>query len=624
MRSEEILNDFYRWEHRGRGYRSHPYRVQIEPEFRPLQIGGRQALPDDGKRHTLVSRLLSGLLGRQPPPEETEEPPDIAEPPERAEPVEDLEEYHLVVPQDLRSEPSVTGQLLQSLNPSSPLSFEVVGNEAGVTVSLAGAAEDMQSVVPLAQGFFPDIEIVPAPQTLPDRWVANEATIFYVAELVLEREFLTPLASFRTFTPDPLSGLISTLSAVAEDELGVFQVLFAPASGAWYSEGLRGADFVAAAGFAAARDIQKLSRTKFASPLFAVVVRLAGLSRTDEAAIALLKRLLGPLKPFADPLGNELTPIIADLEETALDLLERSTHRQGMLLSLDELLGLVHLPNATVVSKALLRRAKKTNPAPAEVIRETGILLGENSHRGASVEVRLSVLTRLKHLHVVGASGTGKSTLLVQMILGDIAAGRGVGVLDPHGDLVDAVLARLPEDRGQDVVLLDPSDPDYVVGWNVLSARSEVERELLASDLVAVFRRLSTSWGDQMTAVLSHAILAFLHAPQGGTLADLRRFLVDSDYRKALLQTLSDPYLLSFWSQEFPMLLGRRPQAPILTRLDTFLRSAHVRDMVTAKNGLDFRSLVDSRAILSRAGEVVSIAVKGRGCALLAAFRDLS
>src|SRR5690606_18680663 len=171
-------------------------------------------------------------------------------------------------------------------------------------------------------------------------------------------------------------------------------------------------------------------------------------------------------------------------------------------------------------------------------------------------------------------------------------------VLDPHGDLVDDVLARLPEERIPDAVLFDPSDPEAVVGWNVLSAESEAERQLLASDLVAVFRRLSTSWGDQMTAVLANATLAFLDSPRGGTLLDLRRFLVEPGFRAEYLKSIGDPHLRGFWTTEFPMLVGRRPQAPILTRLDTMLRHRLVRDVLAMETGhLDFRALIEEKRV---------------------------
>jgi hypothetical protein len=119
----------------------------------------------------------------------------------------------------------------------------------------------------------------------------------------------------------------------------------------------------------------------------------------------------------------------------------------------------------------------------------------------------------------------------------------------------------------------------------------------LASDLVAVFRRLCTSWGDQMTSVLSNAVLAFLESSRGGTLADLRHFLVEADYRKDFLQTVHDPEVVYYWQKEFPLLSGR-PQAPLLTRLDSFLRPQLVRKMVTQPTTLDFASIMNEGKIL--------------------------
>jgi len=205
------------------------------------------------------------------------------------------------------------------------------------------------------------------------------------------------------------------------------------------------------------------------------------------------------------------------------------------------------------------------------------------------------------------------------MILEDIEAGCGVAVLDPHGDLADEVAARIPEERVSDCVFFDPSDEEAVVGWNILRAQSEAEREILASDLVGVFRRLSTSWGDQMTAVLGNAVLAFLESPRGGTLVDLRRFLVDAEFRKAILATVADPYVASFWDIEFPRLIGRRPEAPILTRLDMFLRSKLVRRVVTASDRpLDFRALTNEGGIFL--GKLAGGAIGEENAALLGAL----
>ena len=111
-----------------------------------------------------------------------------------------------------------------------------------------------------------------------------------------------------------------------------------------------------------------------------------------------------------------------------------------------------------------------------------------------------------------------------------------VAVLDPHGDLIENIMGHIPEDRFEDVVLFDPSDINYPVGINILSAHSEIEKNVLASDFVASFQRLSTSWGDQMTSVLGNAIHAFLESDAGGTLIDLRRFLLEKPFRQKFLE----------------------------------------------------------------------------------------
>ena len=147
-------------------------------------------------------------------------------------------------------------------------------------------------------------------------------------------------------------------------------------------------------------------------------------------------------------------------------------------------------------------------------------------------------------------------------------------------------------------MLLDPSDEAYPVGFNILSAHSELERNLLASDLVSVFRRLSTSFGDQMNTVLANAIMAFLESTEGGTLSDLRRFLVEPAFRERVLATVRDPEIVYYWQKEFPLLTGK-PQGPILTRLDTFLRPKVIRHMVSQKeNRLDFAAIMNGRKIL--------------------------
>lgn len=312
-----------------------------------------------------------------------------------------------------------------------------------------------------------------------------------------------------------------------------------------------------------------------------------------------MRALGGALRQFSSPPSNELFPLSNDEYDEAdheEDLLERRSHRSGMLLNSEELVSLVHLPSASVRSEKLTRERRKTKAAPAAAC-EHSLVLGENRQAGKTTCVTLSPDQRSRHTYLIGATGTGKSHLLLNLIRQDIEHGEGVGVLDPHGDLIDRVLSYVPEARANDVVLLDPADEEYPVGFNVLAAHSALEKNLLASDLVAVFRRLSTSWGDQMNSVLANAILAFLESDQGGTLAELRRFLVEQDFRRRFLATVRDPEVVYYWEREFPLLSGR-PQAPILTRLDAFLRPRTIRAMVAQQeNRLDLSRIMNERKI---------------------------
>lgn len=269
-----------------------------------------------------------------------------------------------------------------------------------------------------------------------------------------------------------------------------------------------------------------------------------------------------------------------------------------MILNTEELIGFVHLPSNAVRSPVLKRDAGLTKAAPPIVQNARGLLLGNNIHLGKSIPVRLTSEQRVYHSHLIGATGTGKSTLLFNLIRQDIENGEGVAVLDPHGDLVDKILGIIPAERIDDVVLVDPSDEDYSIGFNILSAHSEQEKTLLASDLVSVFQRLSTSWGDQMQSVLQNAILAFLNSSRQGTLADMRRFLVEPAFRTEFLKSVSDPNILYYWQKGFSHLSGNRSIGPIITRLEMFLAQRPLAHMVSQPaNKLDFGQIMDTGKI---------------------------
>ncbi|MBI5764763.1 MAG: type IV secretion system DNA-binding domain-containing protein [Planctomycetes bacterium] len=601
---EQLTLAFYAWERQGRGWRSYPHTVPLEPAFRPFTRGGvaQKSGHDDGRRHTWLSQLIERFTQiPSPATNPTLDDDDAQYAPEPFEPDGDFRELEIFVPSEARFDLASMGGWLSSLvTCTHHLAFELIGNAGAVRLQVAVSTQDWGIIQSQLNAFFPEAIVRTPDEDLATRWRRCAGEGLATLEFGLAREFMLPLRLGRG-GPDSLTPIVGALSRIGPGELGLIQVLFQPVRRPW-AEGVQrsvttpdGQPF-----FADAPEVTSLAREKIAEPLYAVVLRLATKAIEEDRAWDLVRSIAGGLGQFGSPQSNELVPLAVETpDELAEDILNRTTHRSGMIWSAAELVSLVHLPGPSLQAPALQRSVALSRPLPVEVQGTIGVIVGQAVNDDASTPVRLHVETRLKHLHLIGASGTGKSTLLVNLILQDIEDGEGVGVIDPHGDLADEVLARIPNHRRDDVIIIDPADEDYVVGWNILGAHSATEKEILGSDLVALFRRLSTSWGDQMTVVLAHSVMAFLESRQGGTLQDLRRFLVDSEFREAFLQTVADDHVVSFWQKEFPLLIGRKPQAPILSRLDTFLRSRLVREVVTERTKpLDFRQLIDTGKIL--------------------------
>lgn len=601
--SEHLANQFRAWEQRGRGWQVYGYPVVLEPPFRPF--AGYIPLPsvgrDDGRRAGLAESVWNSLRGRRveqaarPAAREFDEPEAEADPESDA-----LVELQIRLPSRTDVSPELAQRLVSNLLASQEkLGFELLGIGPEIILQFVVPQSHADAFRAAIETYIPDVCIAEQ-ETLSEAWEANAADETVVVEFGLSNEFLLPLAAPRSFRIDPLLDFLSTLEALDEDELGLVQVLFEPVRHPWARSAIQwltGTDGTPL--FADAGPLLQGASEKFGTPLVAAVVRVAGRAESSERAWAIARRLGGAFAQFSA--ANELIPLDrAGYEpfDQEHDLVRRRSHRGGMLLSISELVGLVHVPASSVRSEHLREEPRKTK-APPEAVRAGEVRLGENTHRGTSTDVLLPLATRLRHTHVVGATGTGKSTLLKSLIRQDLENGRGIAVLDPHGDLADEVLGLVPDERMGDVVLLDPSDEEFPVGFNVLAAHSDRERNLLASDLTAIFRRFSTTWGDQMTAVMSSAVMALLESNTPRTLLDLRRFLADREFREAVLVSVQDPLLLSFWREEFPRLPGARSQLPITTRLDAFLRPKSIRNMVAQpQSRLDLRRLMDSGGTL--------------------------
>ena len=601
--SDQLTTRFYQWEERGRGWHVFEFPVELEPGFHPFF--GHFAPPvavshDDGKRHTILSGLASVFSRKKSFRGTGLRPGQIFRTYRhtRTSEILILQATRIVFPKDEQAAMSDMSRLLMMLSYTEhTVSFEIVATQASIGIQLTCNAFDEAHVCGQVKAYFPSAILT---RHLPGLDIIADNIQTCVIDFGLKDEFMRPLALAGELKQDPYMGLFGALEQLSGEERGIVQILFKGTINPWSESIIRAvSDGEGGSFFADAPDMLKLAQQKVSAPLFAVCVRVAGQARSSERAISIATNIGETLVHATRTKGNALQILPQHdypIEYLIDDVLLRQSHRLGMLLSVEELATLAHFPTDEVTSQKIERDSRKTKFAPVST-EGNKFVLGTNVHQGIEKLVSVPASLRLKHTHIIGATGTGKSTLLLSMIAQDMARGNGLAVLDPHGDLIETALAYVPENRINDVIIIDPADGEFPVAFNVLSAHSEVEKDILSSDLVAAFKRLSTSWGDQMNSVLANAILAFLESTDGGTLIDLRRFLLEKPFRDKHLKTVADPHVVYYWQHEYP-LLKSSSIGSILTRLDTFLRPKLIRNMVIPKKGLDFEHILDSRKIL--------------------------
>lgn len=604
--SEYLTAQFYAWEKRGRGWEAFDQPVHLESDFIPFfgHFPPETAVAiDDGRRPRFFPKLQEslGLFKKSTSTSYSEETFAKLEEiyPIQAfiyENPNSVTEFQVNFGKDTRVVFENIEQLLLMLSTSEGIvGFEVFGVKEKITIQFVCVGENPSHFKSYIEAYAPGVVVNISNHSL--KKAIDFGKVVCATELGLRDEFMRPLRVWNKFDPDPLAGCIAALESIEAGEFGMLQVLFQGVVNPWAESVQRSiTDGSGGSFFADAPDMLPLAKEKISCPLFATVVRTIGQASTPERASTISEQIAQSLISFHRTGSNTLIPLDGVVSFSADDILLRSSRRIGMLLNSDELASLIHIPDRSVVSPKLRVYSGKTKKAPAEVTGHS-FELGVNTHLGQEVMVTLSDQHRLRHMHVIGATGTGKSSLLLKLITQDIEQGRGITVLDPHGDLIDEVIKHIPDERLKDVVLVDPADTEYPIGLNLLSAYSDAEKIILSSDMVALFRRFSTSWGDQMTSVLANAIDAILESKNGGTLIDLRRLLVEPNFRNKFLQTVENPNILYYWTNEF-QLLPKNTVGPILTRLDTFLRPRIVRNMMAQKEGLNFHEILNGQKIL--------------------------
>jgi hypothetical protein len=202
---------------------------------------------------------------------------------------------------------------------------------------------------------------------------------------------------------------------------------------------------------------------------------------------------------------------------------------------------------------------------------------------------------RDRHVYIIGKSGMGKSTLMLQMIRQDIANGKGVGVIDPHADLVRNVLRYVPQSRVKDTILFDAES--LPIGLNFFNAKTDAEKELISDDVIVLFKRLSDSWGERMDMVLRYTVRTLAEVA-GATFLDIYRMLADDYFRDTVLRQVRLQPLLQFWREVYPKFPHPVTEQPILSRMGKFAVNSTLRTIVGTASSLNFFDVMQQGKIL--------------------------
>ncbi len=358
----------------------------------------------------------------------------------------------------------------------------------------------------------------------------------------------------------------------------------------------------------------ELFEQKIATPIVATNVRLVVSASTEVRASQILSELESSFHQFQNTKGNQIT--FKRLRGTdKMRALKSFSFReqnssQVVPFSFTELATIIHFPSEGVESSPQFKQSRaKHAPAPIDMPNH-GTLLGENVFRNMTRKIYMTPEDRLRHFYVIGQTGTGKTTLLKNMIVQDIQAGAGVCMIDPHGtDIVD-VLSAIPPERMDDVIYFDPSNMETTMGLNMLEydVRFPEQKTFVVNELFSIFQKLyganPESMGPMFEQYFRNATLLVLEDPDSGsTLLDISRVMADAEYRAMKLKKAKNPVVVQFWTTIANKAGGEASLENIVpyivSKFDVFTANDYMRPIIgQQKSAFNFREIMDNKKIL--------------------------
>ena len=507
--------------------------------------------------------------------------------------------------------------------------FEVAGNCDGIVIVFLIHREDLPIITAAFNGEFDLCQI-----TIMDKGPINGLKDKVWVDTLFRDYFPPPPYSHLLTRPpelhvSPLIPLITALSNIEAPAVGIYQALFQPVppNHNWH----RNVEILLDIEYAVKlhgelRSSQRYAQQAPSGDLHHMAFDVENKANNDKAFYAAALRiavvgageksrdLLSSLSTFISlyqhggrPLGylteKEYAGILTASQIQNMFLLGL-TYRPGFLVNSLELTGSCHIPSLSIndhrpIPIDSLETLPVRNP---ELL--AGTWIGSCAYAGISQEVCIPVNVRGKHTHLIGASGSGKSTTEEYMILDDIEKGDGVAVLDPHGDMVERLLCLIPENHVKRVIYFNPADPDWIPLWNPLERIPGQEIGRSANDLVSAIKSFveSGGWGDRLENILRNMIFGLLHLP-GGTFLDISNLLRNKSNAnevliRQMLKVVENQTARQFWEHDYRG-YGKNDLSPPINKLSKLLISGPISLMLSQpENRFNFRKIMDQGGIL--------------------------
>jgi len=554
------------------------------------------------------------------------------------------------IPKENDKTPQAAETLFSSLHGigDNRLSFELEAKEKSIRFYVWTTEEYRGYIEGQLYAQYPDVNILEAkdysnPNQIPDNLSAVSM------ELDFRKEDFYPIKTFDNFSVDPLAAITATLSKLGPDDHIWTQLVITPESDDWrekainfisaVKEGKLGSSLGASLskkilGFgkelittavtggeeAAKKEEVKLPpgmevvlkaiEEKSSNLGFRTKIRMVVMSQNLEVAKSRLQLAIGAFKQFNT---NNLNSFVAGkYSENKAEVLstyhQRAFTDKGLILNVTELASIYHLPNENVQTPNIIWAGSKKGEPPANLPLASTVSsqdltnLATTNFRGSQEKFGIKLKDRNRHMYIIGKSGTGKSTLLVNMTIDDIRERRGTAVIDPHGDYVNTVLEYIPSYRANDVIVFDPGDRDFPIAINMLEVKDPKYKVVVASGVVGIFKKIfGNSWGPRLEYWLSSAIMALLDYPDA-TLMMVPRMFTEKTFRNKVIEKVQDPLIKNRWLNEYNKLDQRQQNetiSPILNKVGQFLSSPVIRNIVgQPKSSIDFRKVMDEEKIL--------------------------